>query len=139
MDTKKILIDIDLATEARLQALAARHNQKLKPFIEYLLQLQAGTQELPVAKPIAFDEDATEAHTSITEKPDAKKQPKEVKLEAARKAMETVEKRPRNEADFKKRVEECIYTDGIAFRVNKFGAKSYHDTLEAARTARDSR
>lgn len=50
--TKRLLIDLDIFTEKKLQDLAKHHNQKLKPFIEYLCRLQVGMQKPPTVKPL---------------------------------------------------------------------------------------
>lgn len=138
METRKILIEIDPETENAIRTMATRHGNRLKPFIEYLLRLQAGTVPPPsvaLVKLSAKGPSAPEESVPVGPEPE-----NEAEVVAARPQAPSTKDLPtrragRLDANFNERADVGIYTDGTEFRTNSYGKIRYHATIEEAREA----
>ena len=142
----RIQIDLSEDTQAKVAAMATAHGHKLKPFIEYLLQLQVGELPSAYAKPARIPH--AEAHIErIPEKvqpiQDAPQEEKPAKIDALRAARPQEEPRTaadaisRNASEYTKRTDyPNISTNGTHFFVSLLGVRSFHATIEEAKAAR---
>ena len=149
----RIQIDLSEDTQAKVLAMATAHGHKLKPFIEYLLQLQVGELPSAYAKPARIPH--AEAHIeripekvqpipdTIQRDPIPEATPEQPAKVDALKAARPVEAIPeagtvsRNASEYTKRTDyPNISTNGTHFFVSLLGARSFHATIEEAKAAR---
>ena len=149
----RIQIDLSEDTQAKVLAMATAHGHKLKPFIEYLLQLQVGELPSAYAKPVRIQPDAAPIEL-IPEKvqpvPDTLQRdplpevtPEQPAKGDALKAARPAEALPesgtvsRNASEYTKRTDyPNISTNGTHFFVSLLGVRSFHATIEEAKAAR---
>jgi len=149
----RIQIDLSEDTQAKVLAMATAHGHKLKPFIEYLLQLQVGELPPATAKPVRIQPDAAPIERipdRIPEQgqhiPDTIQRdpiPEQPAKVDALKAARPVEAIPeagtvsRNASEYTKRTDyPNISTNGTHFLMSLLGVRSFHATIEEAKAAR---
>lgn len=153
----RIQIDLSEDTQAKVLAMATEHGHKLKPFIEYLLQLQVGELPPATAKPVRIQPDAAPIERipdripeqgqlipdTLQRDPQPEATPGQPAKGDALKAARPAEALPesgtvsRNASEYTKRTDyPNISTNGTHFFMSLLGVRSFHATIEEAKAAR---
>jgi len=158
---KRIQIDLDPEMVHMVSVLCDRHGMNTKNFVEYIIRIATGLLPPPPIAPLVTKEQPPESNeqtpATTASQPENEEIPaiesnKTERLETARQALQNTAPKPtvpteepdptdwkpnRNTAAYRTRAANGIFTDGISFRLNKFGKTSYHRTLEEAIKHRD--
>jgi hypothetical protein len=159
---KKYLVTLSDEDSALMEKESASRGRKPTNFAEYLIRVQLGSlkEATPIrqvkpqtaVKPENKQTPVTTASQPENEEDSAIEANKTERLETARQALQDTAPKPpvpteepdpndwkpnRNAAAYRTRAANSIFTDGISFRLNKFGNTSYHRTLEEAIKHRD--
>jgi hypothetical protein len=143
---KRIQIDLPEDVHTAMIEQAAQHGHRLKPFLEFIISVQAGHVPPPQVQPVkmqpaqAAPAQATAKSAPAQAQPERK--PEQVKPVESRSQVAPEQAQPsaapkkRDLSKFNEKVSAQVFTDGQEFMLNRFGKRTFYSTAEEAETAR---
>ncbi len=146
---KRIQIDLPENVHSAMIEQAAQHGHRLKPFLEFIISVQAGHVPPPQIQPVQVSptKDTPEKVKPAQAQPERsleQAQPTQSRSQVQPEQVQPIQgatiaaPRKRDLAKFNEKVSTQIFTDGEEFMLNKFGKRTFHRTAQEAEAARDS-